>query len=101
MDANRADLPDMPVSTSEIPKRSIVRAMATARKTAAAPARKAKPGKPAKPNGNGHKKPAKVAKARSDRKAADVAQADPTLFSPLTPGEVADALRTLTEDRRL
>ncbi len=26
---------------------------------------------------------------------------DPSLFDPLTPGEVADALRTLTEDRRL
>ena len=32
---------------------------------------------------------------------ADVAKADPSLFDPLTPGEVADALRTLTEDRRL
>ncbi len=32
---------------------------------------------------------------------ADVAQADPALFDALTPGEVADALRTLTEDRRL
>jgi Cu2+-containing amine oxidase len=30
-----------------------------------------------------------------------VANADPSLFDPLTPGEVADALRTLTEDRRL
>ncbi len=33
--------------------------------------------------------------------AADVAAADPTLFDPLTQGEIADALRTLTEDRRL
>ena len=32
---------------------------------------------------------------------ADVVAADPGLFAPLTPGEVADALRTLTEDRRL
>jgi len=31
----------------------------------------------------------------------DVVKADPTLFDPLTPGEVADALRTMTEDRRL
>jgi Cu2+-containing amine oxidase len=31
----------------------------------------------------------------------DVSHADPTLFDPLTPGEIADALRTLTEDRRL
>src|SRR5690349_854518 len=33
--------------------------------------------------------------------AADVSEADPTLFDPLTPGETADALRTLIEDRRL
>ena len=32
---------------------------------------------------------------------ADVTRADATLFDPLTPGEIADALRTLTEDRRL
>src|SRR3982750_3315147 len=31
----------------------------------------------------------------------DVVKADPALFDPLTPGEVADALRTLTEDRRV
>jgi hypothetical protein len=31
----------------------------------------------------------------------DVVQVDAALFDPLTPGEVADALRTLTEDRRL
>jgi hypothetical protein len=31
----------------------------------------------------------------------DITKADPSLFDPLTPGEVADALRTLTEDRRL
>jgi len=31
----------------------------------------------------------------------DIAHADPSLFDPLTPGEIADALRTLTEDRRL
>lgn len=31
----------------------------------------------------------------------DVVKADPSLFDPLTPGEIADALRTLTEDRRL
>lgn len=35
------------------------------------------------------------------RKGADVEAADPSLFDPLTPGEIADALRTLTEDRRL
>jgi Cu2+-containing amine oxidase len=32
---------------------------------------------------------------------ADPAHADPALFDPLTAGETADALRTLTEDRRL
>jgi len=32
---------------------------------------------------------------------ADVAAAEPALFDPLTQGEIADALRTLTEDRRL
>jgi len=41
------------------------------------------------------------AKAAGGRKTPDVAAADPTLFDPLTPGEIADALRTLTEDRRL
>ena len=44
---------------------------------------------------NGKAKPAK------GHRADDVALADPTLFDPLTPGEVADALRTLIEDRRL
>jgi hypothetical protein len=62
-------------------------------------------------------KPAKQAKAKAKtakptdgkavngkapgRRTADVTDADPSLFDPLTPGEVADALRTLTEDRRL
>ena len=44
------------------------------------------------------------ANGKSSRKArapADVVKADPALFDPLTPGEIADALRTLTEDRRL
>ena len=31
----------------------------------------------------------------------DVTASDPTLFAPLTPGEIADAIRTLTEDRRV
>ncbi|HEY0250874.1 MAG TPA: hypothetical protein VGC41_05075 [Kofleriaceae bacterium] len=55
------------------------------------------------------KKPAKPVKAKPKSKAApakrklapDVVLADPSLFDPLTPGEIADALRTLTEDRRL
>ncbi|HSN24891.1 MAG TPA: hypothetical protein VLT45_01365 [Kofleriaceae bacterium] len=41
------------------------------------------------------------AKKPSAKRAIDVVKADPALFDPLTPGEVADALRTLTEDRRL
>jgi hypothetical protein len=54
------------------------------------------------------KPPAKVAKANGNgklgakaRRAADVELADPALFDPLTPGETADALRTLIEDRRV
>jgi Cu2+-containing amine oxidase len=43
----------------------------------------------------------KASKSAGGRRSPDVASADPTLFDPLTPGEVADALRTLTEDRRL
>ncbi len=38
---------------------------------------------------------------QASRKSADVTSADPTLFDPLTAGETADALRTLTEDRRV
>jgi hypothetical protein len=57
---------------------------------------KAKPPvKAAKPSGNGK---APVAKGK---KAADIEFADPALFDPLTPGETADALRTLIEDRRV
>lgn len=59
--------------------------------------------KPATAKGKSNGKPAgKPAAARSGRpRAADVAAADPGLFAPLTPGEIADALRTLTEDRRV
>jgi Cu2+-containing amine oxidase len=59
---------------------------------------KAKPAAAKKPNGNG--KAAAAAAAKKPR-AADVAFSEPALFDPLTPGEVADALRTLIEDRRL
>ncbi|HTR53702.1 MAG TPA: hypothetical protein VMJ10_23570 [Kofleriaceae bacterium] len=65
----------------------------SAAKKAAKPAKPAKPAK-AKPNGHG-------AKPARRGKAPDVELADPVLFDPLTPGEVADALRTLIEDRRL
>jgi hypothetical protein len=35
------------------------------------------------------------------KKTVDVEYADPALFDPLTPGETADALRTLIEDKRV
>jgi len=74
----------------------IVRAMA-ASKTAVKSGKLAKKAKPtAKPKA--HPTNGKAAKRAP---APDVAQADPMLFDPLTPGEIADALRTLTEDRRL
>jgi hypothetical protein len=65
-----------------------------------APAKKAvRAAKPSKPKAKpATRQPAKKAPAR---RGAAVAKADPTLFDPLTPGETADALRTLTEDRRL
>lgn len=65
-----------------------------------------KPVKAAKPAKSKQKPAAKTApktngKSAARKPAADVSAADPSLFDPLTPGEVADALRTLTEDRRL
>ena len=56
---------------------------------------KAKPAGREKTNGRTNGKPQRA------KRGADVANADPGLFDPLTPGEVADALRTLTEDRRV
>jgi len=56
------------------------------------------PAKSGKANG---KPTSKSAKAVGGRKAPDIANSDPALFDPLTPGEAADALRTLTEDKRL
>lgn len=86
----------------------IVRRMAPAKKPVKAakpakskpkPAERARPGKPVPaPSGP---KAATAAKPAKPAKPPDVERADPTLFDPLTPGEVADALRTLTEDRRL
>jgi hypothetical protein len=73
----------------------------------------ARPAKPAKgkagrsPAGNGHKvhkgngSPRAARAVKGAGRAADVVKADPSLFAPLTPGEIADALRTLTEDRRV
>lgn len=60
-----------------------------------------KPVKGAKP-AKSKPKPEPAARVASRRgPAPDIAKSDPALFDPLTPGEVADALRTLTEDRRL
>jgi hypothetical protein len=64
-------------------------------------ARKAKPAKTPAKKPNGKPAAAKETKAARPPRQADVASADPSLFAPLTPGEVADALRTLTEDRRV
>jgi len=61
------------------------------------PASKAKP----KPAPKAAKPKAKPKAKAAPTKAADVVASDPTLFVPLTPGEVADAVRTLTEDRRV
>ena len=74
-----------------------------------------KPSPPAKPARSKPKAaPAKAAPAKAKAPAAkaaprrvsappppDVAASDPSLFAPLTPGEAADAIRTLTEDRRV
>jgi Cu2+-containing amine oxidase len=59
-----------------------------------------KPVKAAKP-AKSKPKPKAVAAAKPPAQAPDIAESDPVLFDPLTPGEIADALRTLTEDRRL
>ncbi len=62
--------------------------------------------KPAKPAKAAKAKPKQAPKGKPKAgsrgaKSADITAADPSLFDPLTPGEVADALRTLTEDKRL
>lgn len=63
------------------------------------PVKSAKPAK-SKPKPRAREtRPARAAAPAA--KPPDVTSADPTLFDPLTPGEIADALRTLTEDRRL
>ena len=54
---------------------------------------------PAKPAAKPRKAAPPAAKSR--RGPPDVVSSDPTLFDPLTAGETADALRTLTEDRRV
>ena len=59
----------------------------------AAPKKAVKAAKQAKPKGKAPK--------RARAKDPDIAHADPALFDPLTAGEVADALRTMAEDKRL
>jgi hypothetical protein len=70
-----------------------------ARKTASRPAKSAgrKPARP--PAGKAARPPVKSARVRP-RPTASLT-VDPALFDPLTEGERADALRVLTEDRRL
>ena len=70
--------------------------MASAKKVVKA----AKPSKP-KAKSAGKPAPKSAAKSAGRTRSPDVAASDPTLFDPLTHGEVADAVRTLTEDRRL
>jgi hypothetical protein len=69
--------------------------MASAKKAVSAAKRPKAKAKPEKPGRSG------PSTARSVRGKPDVANADPALFDPLTTGEAADALRTLTEDRRM
>ena len=62
----------------------------------------AKPSKPAAPRtGKPAAAPPKGKKTAATALALDVIASDASLFAPLTPGEVADAVRTLMEDRRV
>jgi len=79
----------------------IVRAMAASKTTVKAKAGKSK-GVGAKAAPKAKTKATNNGKAaKTSEKKADVAFSDAALFDPLTQGEVADALRTLIEDRRL
>jgi hypothetical protein len=61
-----------------------------------------KPAKPAKPKPKVAARSANVKLGkRGARASGEVVKGDPALFDPLTAGEIADALRTLTEDKRL
>jgi Cu2+-containing amine oxidase len=78
--------------------------MASSKKAVkAAKSVKSKPKPAARPAQKPAEKPAvdRISVAAAKKPGPDIAHADPTLFDPLTPGEIADALRTLTEDRRL
>lgn len=68
---------------------------------AATSQKKSKVAKGAKPKAKPAAKTNGKTKVAGGKGGRDIALSDPTLFDPLTPGEIADALRTLTEDRRL
>ncbi len=72
-------------------------------RTPAKPATAPKPGAKAKapPPAKAPAKAKPKATAAERPPAPDVVGSDPSLFAPLTPGEIADAIRTLTEDRRV
>ncbi|MBZ0234690.1 MAG: hypothetical protein K8M05_20325 [Deltaproteobacteria bacterium] len=70
---------------------------AKARPVAKPAPRAAKAAKAAAPK----KAPAPAKGKKATTVAMDVIASDAGLFAPLTPGEVADAVRTLTEDRRV
>jgi Cu2+-containing amine oxidase len=64
------------------------------------PVKSAKPAK-SKPKPKARAAPPAASPAPASAQASAIVRTDPSLFDPLTPGEIADALRTLTEDRRL
>lgn len=94
---------------SRAPKAASKRGAPPSKRAAKPPARPSAPSKraPAKAPAKAAKAaPAPAQKALAKRSSAAVAGnaehvTDASLFSPLTAGEVADALRTLAEDRRL
>jgi hypothetical protein len=73
-----------------------------ARKTARPPRRAARPAA-----ATAKARPSRAAASRAEAEAEaiepppDVTASDASLFAPLTPGEIADAVRTLNEDRRV
>jgi hypothetical protein len=80
----------------------IVRAMAASKSTVKAKAGKSEGvGAKAAPRAGKAARPKAAAAAKGKKPKADVAFSEPALFDPLTAGEVADALRTMIEDRRL
>lgn len=84
---------------SKASKRGTPTSAPAAKRPAATGKAKAGPAGKAKPPARKASAPSKRA-AKPGRRPAPP-PADPLLFAPLTAGEVADALRTLSEDRRL